>query len=93
MVRAGTRAKPHSTQFGFHVKENSTFQLISNDLQKLISYFSGAAVFTPFLSVIRLDLHLNDEQLFGIYSALTVKLTFPSISSLLKCHKLPEVSE
>ena len=40
---------------------------ISNDLQKLLEYFSGTAIFTPFLSVIKLDLYLNNDELFGIY--------------------------
>ena len=45
------------TQFLFHVNESSTLQLIngiSNDLQKLPKYFSGTAIFTPFLFVIKL---------------------------------------
>ena len=55
--------------FGFHVNESSTLELInhiSNDLQKLLEYFSSTAIFTPFLFVIRLDLYLNDDELFGI---------------------------
>ena len=79
--------------------ESSTLQLIngiSNDLQKLLKYFNGTAIFTfsfflfaPSASVspIILDFYLNDDEL------LTVKSAFPSISSLLNCHKLPEVSE
>ena len=39
---------------------------ISINLQKLLKYFSGAAIFTPFLFVVGLDLYLNDEELFGI---------------------------
>ena len=39
---------------------------ISNDLQKLLKYFNGKTIFTPFLSVIKLDLYLNDDELFGI---------------------------
>ena len=56
-------------QFLSHVNESSTLQLIngiSNDLQKLLKYFNGTAIFTPFLSVIKLDLYLNDGELFGI---------------------------
>ena len=77
-------------QFSFHDNESSTLQLIngiSNDLQKLLKYFSGTAIYTLFLSVIKLDLYLYDDKL------LTAKSTFPSISSLLNCHKLPKVSE
>ena len=56
-------------QFSFHVNENSTLQLIngiSNDIQKLLKYFNGTAIFTPFLFVIKRDLYLNDDELFGI---------------------------
>ena len=56
-------------QFSYHFNESSTLQLnngISNDLQKLLKYFSGPAIFQPFLSVIKLDLYLNDDELFGI---------------------------
>ena len=66
---------------------------ISNDLQKLLKYFNGIAIFTPFLLVIKLDLCLNDDESFGICWALTVKSTSPSISFLLNCQKLPEVSQ
>ena len=87
----------HETQCGSHGNKSSTSQLInciSNDLQKLLKYFSGAAIFTPFLFVIGLDLYLNDDELFGMwFLSSTAKSTFHSISSLLKGHKLPEVSE
>ena len=43
--------------------------------------------------VIKIDLYLNDGALFGIWSVSRVKSTSSSISSLLNCHKLPEVSE
>ena len=39
---------------------------ISNDLQKLLKYFNGTAIFTPSLSVIKLDLYLNDGKLFEV---------------------------
>ena len=83
-------------QFSYHYNERSTLQLIngiSNDLQKLHKNFSGTAIFTPFLSVTKLGLYLNDNNLFGICWATTVKSTSPSISSLLNCHKLPDVSD
>ena len=87
-------------QFSLHVNERSILQLInglSSDLQKLLKYFSGTTIFTPsffFLFApsatvlpIRFDLYLKDVEL------LLVKLIFSIISSLLNCHKLPEVSE
>ena len=55
--------KLDSTQFGSHENERSNLKLvndISNDLQKLLKYFSGTAIFT------RLDSYLNDDKLFGI---------------------------
>ena len=80
-------------QFSFHDNESSTLQLIngiSNNLQKLLKYFNGMAIFTPFPLVMRLDLYLYDGELFGIWVlASTIKSTFPSISSLLNCHELP----
>ena len=39
---------------------------ISNDLQKLLKYFSETTTFTPFLFVIKLDLYVNNDELFGI---------------------------
>ena len=66
---------------------------ISNDLQKLLKYFNGTAIFTPFFvplfSVlpIRFTLYLNE----GALSLLTPALL--TISSLLNCHKLHEVEE
>ena len=86
----------HITQLGSHLNESSTLQLIngiSNDLQKLLKYFIDTAIFTLFLIVIRLNLYLNDEELFQICLPSTVKSTFLSISSLLNYHKLPEVSQ
>ena len=56
-------------EFGSHVNESSTLQLIngiSNDFQKLLKYLKGTIIFTPFLSVIKLDLSINDGKLFGI---------------------------
>ena len=83
----------------YHFNESSTLQLInsiSNDLQKLLKYFNGKTTFTfsfflfaPSASVlpVRLALYLNEEAL------LIVKLSCTYISSLLNCHRLPEVSE
>ena len=83
-------------QFAYHFNESSNLQLIngiSNNLQKLLKYFSGTAIFTPFLPVIELDLYLNDDELFGMWLSSTVKSLSLPISSLLNCYKLPEVSE
>ena len=66
---------------------------IFKDLQKLLKNFSGTAIFTPFLFVIRLDLYLNNDEIFWIWLPSTVKSTSHSISSLLNHHKLPEVSQ
>ena len=79
------------------------FQLIngiSKDLQKLLKYFSGTAIFTflnaPLSAVVsglkKVDLYLKDaelstETLSGCPAAVT------GDSSLLNCNKLPEVSE
>ena len=52
-------------QFLSHFNESSTLQLIngiSNDLQKLLKYFNGTAIFTPFLFAIKLDLYLKDDE-------------------------------
>ena len=59
-------------QFLYHVNESSTLQLIngiSNDLQKLLKYFNGTAIFTPYflppfgMVSIRFDLYLKDDEL------------------------------
>ena len=80
-----------------HFNESSSLQLIngiSNDLQKLLKYFSGTAIFTPFFvplfSVlpIILALYLNEGALL-----LLVTSALLTISSLLKPYKLPDVSE
>ena len=88
-----------NTQFSFHVNENSTLQLIngiSKYLQNVLKYFNGTTSFGPYfslsapfssVSLIRFDLYLKNEEL------LFVKLIAPIISSLLNCHKVPEVSE
>ena len=52
LALASTAAEVNA-QFSIHLNESSTLQLISgisNDLQKLLKYFSDAASFTPFLS-------------------------------------------
>ena len=67
---------------------------VSNDIQKLLKYFSGTAIFTlffvPFFSVlsILLAFYLNE----GALSSLATYALL-SIPSLLKPHKIPEVSE
>ena len=59
--------------FSFHDNESSTQQLIngiSNDLQKLLKYFSGTAIFALFLSVIKLDLYMMMNYLKYDYQQL-----------------------
>ena len=76
IVKVEFPTKLDRTQFGFHVNESSTLQLIngiSNDLQKLLKYFSGTTILTPFLFVIKLDLYLSGDKIFGIRLASTVK--------------------
>ena len=71
---------------------------ISNDLQKLLKYFNGAAIFTPiFLPLfgmvpIKFDLYLKDDQLSVPILEIFPLFSF-TCSSLLNCHKPPEVSE
>ena len=80
IVKVEAPTKLDRIKFRFHV---------NNDLQKLLKYFSGMAIFTPFFPVIRLDLYLIDDKLFGIWLLSTVKSTSRSTLSLLNCHKLP----
>ena len=62
--------------------------------KKLLKYFNGTAIFTPSIftstavSPIRLALYLNEEALLSL-----VTFALLAIGSLLKPHKLPEVSE
>ena len=62
--------------------------------KKLLKYFNGTAFFTPstFISTavspIRLALYLNEEALLSL-----VTFALLAIGSLLKLHKLPELSE
>ena len=74
-----------------------TLQLIngiSNDLPKLLTCFSSTTIYTsslflfgPSSKALQFDLCLKDKEL------LSFKLIFPIVSSLLNCHKLPEVSK
>ena len=86
-----------NTQFSIHINESSILQLIngiSNDLQKLLKYFSGTAIFIPFfvpfasVLVIRLALYLNEGALSSLVTSALL-----NILSLSKPHKLPELSE
>ena len=73
---------------------------ISKDLQNLLKYFSGTAIFkylnTPLSAAVsglkKLVLHLKDNEL-----AVETSTRFPAFvtsdSSLLNCHQFPEVSE
>ena len=73
--------------------------MISNDLQKLLKYFNGTTIFVSFTELFvlatafavsrkRAALYLNDRELSIVKSALPA-----GTSSLLNCHKLPDVSE
>ena len=69
IVKVEAPTKLGSTQLGSHESKISTLQLkngIYNDLQKLLKYFSGTAIFTSFLFVTRLYLYLNDDESFEI---------------------------
>ena len=88
-----------NTQISIHPNESSILQLIngvSNDLQKLLKYFRGKAIFilfffvVPFISVlpIRFALYLNELALLSLVTS-----ALSTISFLLKSRKLPEVSE
>ena len=74
---------------------------ISNNLQKLRKYFSDTTIVTPYFFLfapsasvlpIRFDLYLNDEEFYAV-RLIEAPLIFIGCSSLLNCHKLPEVSE
>ena len=96
IVKVEAPNKVDSTQLGSRDNESSTLQLIngiSNDLQKLRKYFIGTTMLTLFQFVLRLDLYSYYSELFGIWLLSTIKSTSYSISSLLNCHKLPEISE
>ena len=72
MYNAKVAAVPalENIQFSYHFNESSILQLIngiSGNFQKILKYFNDTAIFTQFLSVIKLDLYLNDDGLFGIY--------------------------
>ena len=70
---------------------------ISNDLQKLLKYFNGTAIFVFFTKLFpsaassvfptRAALYLNNSELSILKSALL------GTSSLLNCYKLLDVSE
>ena len=67
---------------------------ISNDLQKLLKYFNGTAIFTPLfvplfpVLPIRLVLYLNEEALLSLVTS-----ALSTLSSLLKFYEPPEVSD
>ena len=72
---------------------------ISNDLHKLLKYYNGTTVFVFFTELFvlltafavfptRAALYLNNLELSILKSALLA-----GTSSLLNCHKLPDVSE
>ena len=71
---------------------------ISNDLQNLLKYFNGTTIFVSFTKLFpllwfsvlpaRAAFYLKDSELSIVKSAI-----FAGTSSLLYCHKLPDVSE
>ena len=71
---------------------------ISSDLQKLLRYFNGTTILVFFKKLFpsaasavfptRVALYLNDSELSVLKSALLA-----GTSSLLNCHKLPDISE
>ena len=101
IAKAESSATLENIQFLFHVSESSTSQLInciSNDLLKSLKHFNGTTIFTPFFLPpfrrvpIRLDLYLKDDEL-SVLTLESSSLLYFGCSSLLNCHKLPEVSE
>ena len=102
IVKAAAVPALDNIQFPYQFNESSTLQLINgiaNDLQKLLKYFSGTAIFTPSFLLfapsttvlsIRFDLYLNDEEFSAVIS---IKASlFIGCSSLLNYHKLSQVS-
>ena len=71
---------------------------ISKDLQKLLKYFSGTAIFTslntPLSSAVsglkKLDLYLKEDE-FVVLTIAGAPSLFTGDPWLLNCHKLPEV--
>ena len=85
-----------NTHSAYHSIESSTLTI---NLQILLKYFNGTANFARFsllfapsatVLLIILDFYLNEGALLSAKFVLTLS-TFNS--SLLNCHKLPEVSE
>ena len=69
---------------------------ISKELQKLLKYFSGTAIFT-FLNILlpspmKLDLYLKEVEL-GAEILLGFPVSDTGDLSLLNCHRHPEVCE
>ena len=73
---------------------------ISNDLQKLLKYFGGTAIFiflntllilTAFSSPMKLDLYLKDVELF-VETWSRFAEAVKGDSSLLNCHKILDLS-
>ena len=73
---------------------------ISKDLQKLVKYFNGTAIFTylntPLSSAVsglkKLDLYLKDDE-FVVLRITGAPSLFTGDPWLLNCHKLPQVSK
>ena len=90
------------TQSSLQFNSRWILQLINGifkDLQKLLKYSSGTAIFTPFNTPLssavsglkKLDFYLKDVKL--VVETLSGLQAFGTDdSSLLNCHRLPEVS-
>ena len=79
---------------------NLTINGLSKDLQKLLKHFNGTTVFT-FLNtplseaskgLKKRDLYLKDDELF-VETSSEFPASVTGGSSLLNCHKRPEVSD
>ena len=65
-------------RFSYHFNESSTLRLIngnSNDLQKLLKYFSGRAIFTLFLQLLFLFLLHYPFTFYHTYHQIFLQMT------------------
>ena len=89
-------------QFSDHVKISSTSQLInsiSRILQKLLNYFNGTVISTPFISPSSLVwpvifvLNVNESVVLVLVKSKILPALFMAGISLQYCYKLPDVFE
>ena len=89
-------------QFSDHVKISSTSQLInsiSRVLQKLLNYFNGTVISTPFISPSSLVwpvifvLNVNESVVLVLVKSIILPALFMAGISLQYCYKLPDVFE